>query len=262
MIWLPFLPLLLFLLLPPITAKRMQSLCVLPQRYTIKEYYYKPDDLIIGGNLHLGNYWDPYLDFNKDPYLFYLPYFIGFEYIQGGRRVYPSSFWINPKEFPQFEGLVHLLLYFQWNWVGFIASDSNNGERFISTLWPMLMEKEICLAFTEMVKHDISHLDINKLTLYLKKWVNVEVVLSFGEPDIVEIFLLNMNLIYKSPCPKVWILTSYWKPHTNHLEDSWDVLKDLHGSLHLREHTGDISEFSNSLLSLDPLNPQGDMILP
>ncbi|KAG8127083.1 hypothetical protein E2320_022120, partial [Naja naja] len=244
MIWLPFLLLLLFWLLPPITAKRMQSLCVLPQRYKIEEYYHKPGDLIIG----------------EDSHFFQLS--IGFEYIQGDRRVYPSSFRINPKEFPQFVGLVQLLLYFQWNWVGFIACDSDNGERFISTLRPMLLEKEICLAFTQMVKHYTSHLEIQKFTLHSKKWANVEVILSFGDPDIVERFLLTLNFFDKSPCPKVWILTSYWKPHTNHLQDSWGVLKHFHGSLHLREHTGDISEFSNSLLSLDPLNPQGNMILP
>ncbi|XP_070794966.1 vomeronasal type-2 receptor 26-like [Pituophis catenifer annectens] len=75
---------------------------------------------------------------------------IGFEFIQGDRRVYPSSFRINPKEFPQYVGLVRMLQYFQWNWVGLIVSENENGERFLSTLRPMLMEKEICLAFTQM----------------------------------------------------------------------------------------------------------------
>ncbi|XP_032070928.1 vomeronasal type-2 receptor 26-like [Thamnophis elegans] len=250
MIWLPFLLLLLFWLLPPIIAKRRRTLCVLPQPYKIEEQYYRPGDLIIGGNLHLGNYWDPYLDFNKDPYPFSLPYLptpinyqqfmalvfavreinkdevllpnislgfnmydnanwnkrvslislfllstrdqmvpgykcdqrdtllsviggddpkysmpmasifsifkvpqlsLGFEFMQGDQRLYPSSFRINPKELPLFVGLVWLLLYFQWNWVGFIACDSDNGERFISTLRPLLLEKEICLAFSQML---------------------------------------------------------------------------------------------------------------
>ncbi|XP_070794954.1 vomeronasal type-2 receptor 26-like [Pituophis catenifer annectens] len=52
----------------------MQTLCVLPQRYKIEEPYYRPGDLIIGGNLHLGNYWNPYLNFVKDPYPFSIPY--------------------------------------------------------------------------------------------------------------------------------------------------------------------------------------------
>ncbi|KAM3855458.1 vomeronasal type-2 receptor 26-like [Vipera latastei] len=79
---------------------------------------------------------------------------VGFELTQGDRRVYPSFFRINPMEFPQYVGLVQLLLYFQWNWVGLVAPEDDNGERFVSTLMPMLKEKEICLAFTEMMKSD------------------------------------------------------------------------------------------------------------
>ncbi|XP_060547739.1 vomeronasal type-2 receptor 26-like [Pantherophis guttatus] len=79
---------------------------------------------------------------------------VGFEFLQGDRRVYPSFFRINPKEFPEYEGLVQLLLYFQWNWVGLVANEDDDGELFISSLMPMLKEKEICLAFTEMMKPD------------------------------------------------------------------------------------------------------------
>ncbi|KAK9408930.1 type-2 vomeronasal receptor [Crotalus adamanteus] len=360
---LPLLLLLLFFLLPPIMAKKMQALCLLPQPYKIQEHYYRPGDLIVGGNLHLGNYWSLYLDFKQDPYPFSIPYLptpnnyqhfmalvfavteinknlvllpnstlgfnmydnanwkrrvsvislfllstrdqmvpgykcdqqdtllsiiggdqsqfsmlmasifsifkvpqlsIGFEFIQGDRRVYPSSFRISPKEFPQLVSLVRLLLYFQWNWVGFIASESERGEQFLSTLSPMLMEKEICLAFTQMVKEDVSKAEVHKFTSHSEIWANIEIILSFAEPDIVQTFLwaLNFNSFGKRPCPKVWILTSYWKPHTTHLQNRRRDLKHLHGSLHFRGHSGIISEFSNFLLSLNPLNPQGDMILP
>ncbi|XP_070795423.1 vomeronasal type-2 receptor 26-like [Pituophis catenifer annectens] len=74
---------------------------------------------------------------------------VGFEFTQGDRRLYPSFFRINPKEFAQYEGLVQLLLYFQWNWVGLMVPDDDDGAHFISSLLPMLKEKEICLAFTE-----------------------------------------------------------------------------------------------------------------
>uniref|UniRef100_A0A8C5RRX7 G-protein coupled receptors family 3 profile domain-containing protein n=1 Tax=Laticauda laticaudata TaxID=8630 RepID=A0A8C5RRX7_LATLA len=179
-------------------------------------------------------------------------------------KVYPSSFRINPKEFPQYVGLVRMLLYFEWNWIGFIVSENENGERFLSTLRPMLMEKEICQAFTQRVKHDFSHAEVFKFTLHSKIWANVEVILFFAEPDIVETFLLTLNFksFGQSPCPKVWILTSYWKPYASHLHDRWRALKHLHGSLHFRDHSRNLSNFSNFLLSLDPLNPQGDRILP
>ncbi|XP_032094631.1 vomeronasal type-2 receptor 26-like [Thamnophis elegans] len=78
---------------------------------------------------------------------------VDFEFTQEDRRVYPSFFQINPKESVQYAGLVHLLLYFQWNWVGLVANKDDGGERFVSSLIPMLKEKEICLVFTEILPY-------------------------------------------------------------------------------------------------------------
>ncbi|XP_070591708.1 vomeronasal type-2 receptor 26-like [Erythrolamprus reginae] len=79
---------------------------------------------------------------------------VGFESPWESRRVYPSFFRIDPKDFSQYVGLVQLFLYFQWNWIGLLASGSESGEHFISTLMPMLKEKEICLAFTHRMKDE------------------------------------------------------------------------------------------------------------
>ncbi|XP_070795158.1 vomeronasal type-2 receptor 26-like [Pituophis catenifer annectens] len=51
----------------------------------------------------------------------------------------------------QYVGIVQLLLHFHWNWVGLVAPEDDSGERFISSLTPMIQEKEICLAFTEKI---------------------------------------------------------------------------------------------------------------
>ncbi|KAG8147171.1 hypothetical protein E2320_022866, partial [Naja naja] len=88
---------------------------------------------------------------------------VGFEFSAGDRIDFPSFLWINHKESPQYVGLVQLLLYFQWNWVGLLSSESDNGEHFISTLTPMLKEKEICLAFTERLKYNDFQITLNKL---------------------------------------------------------------------------------------------------
>ncbi|XP_070585165.1 vomeronasal type-2 receptor 26-like [Erythrolamprus reginae] len=74
---------------------------------------------------------------------------VGFEIPREYRPVYPSFFRINPSDISEYVGLVQLLLYFQWNWVGLGTSEDDSAEHFISTLKPMLKEKDICLAFTE-----------------------------------------------------------------------------------------------------------------
>ncbi|KAM3855501.1 vomeronasal type-2 receptor 26-like [Vipera latastei] len=59
---------------------------------------------------------------------------------------------LNPKSSRLMASIFNLFKVPQWNWVGLIVSESEYGEHFISSLVPMLKEKEICLAFTEMLK--------------------------------------------------------------------------------------------------------------
>ncbi|XP_070593274.1 vomeronasal type-2 receptor 26-like [Erythrolamprus reginae] len=346
---LPFL-LLLFCLLPPTTAKRRQAVCVLRNLFRPKEtqHYYRPGDLIIGGNLPLQNVMSSSLpDFQKEPFglrFVSLPIFkkyqqflalvfaiteinkdlvllpnitlglhicdnfrmerkislislsflstrgqmvpsykcdrqdlllsviggdhpktsrqmasifsiykvpqlgVGFEFHLEYRPVYSSFFRINPRDFPQCVGLVQLFLHFQWNWVGLVTSEDESGGHFISTLKPMLKEKEICLAFTEWLKSD--QLSGLLKQLRFKILFKAEVIILFGDSADITVFLtvLNIGIKHGISFKTVWILTSHWK--FTLVEDPSEGLKDLHGALQFREHGGDVSEFRDFLLSL------------
>ncbi|XP_070589386.1 vomeronasal type-2 receptor 26-like [Erythrolamprus reginae] len=190
---------------------------------------------------------------------------VGFEFSQGDRRVYPSFFRINPKEFSQYVVLVQLLLYFQWNWVGLLAPEDDNGERFISALMPMLKENEICLAFSERLKSNDLKMAINQLVHIFLNWSKTEVFILFGDSTVTSSLqgtLAFFEKFKKISFRKVWIFTSHWKLCMDESEGTSKYIKPLHGALHFRDHTGDVSEFSHFLLSLDPLNPQGDVFLP
>ncbi|KAG8127099.1 hypothetical protein E2320_022165, partial [Naja naja] len=189
----------------------------------------------------------------------------GFEFSQGERRVYPSFFRINPKEFPQYVGLVQLLLYFQWNWVGLITPESESGERFISSLVPMLKEKEICLAFTEMMDYDYAEMSNSKFRHVWKILSMCEVIVLFGDSKSIENiqFIVYAQATFKGTSFwKVWISTSHWKPSLMVFHHASTGVKIFHGALHFRDHTRDVSEFRNFLLSLDTLNTQGDIFHP
>ncbi|XP_013910440.1 PREDICTED: vomeronasal type-2 receptor 26-like [Thamnophis sirtalis] len=190
---------------------------------------------------------------------------VGFEFSQGDRRVYPSFFRINASEFPQYVGLVQLLLYFQWNWVGLIAPEDDNGERFISSLVPMLKEKEICLAFTERLKSEESVNVVSRLALLFHTWFKLEVIIVFGDTYSFTTVLQSLCVyehFTKTSLQKVWILPSSWELSVMGSQDVGQFRRHFHGALHFRDHTDDVSEFSHFLLSLDPLNPQGYSFLP
>ncbi|XP_060548689.1 vomeronasal type-2 receptor 26-like [Pantherophis guttatus] len=189
---------------------------------------------------------------------------VGFEFTQGERRVYPSFFWINPSEFAQYVALVQLLLYFQWNWVGLVAPEDDRGERFVSTLTPMLQEKEICVAFTEKLKSNFLNTPKLKILHISETWTKAEVIVLFGDSNSIRNVQVTMSIyehLRKTSFRKVWILTSHWKLSVVSIQDVSKAVKPFHGALHLRPHTGDVSEFSHFLLSLDPLKPQGDIFL-
>ncbi|XP_060548624.1 vomeronasal type-2 receptor 26-like [Pantherophis guttatus] len=288
MIGLPLLLLLLFWLLPPAHAKQMPKIGVLPNTFQIQQEYYRPGDLIIGGNILLSTI--QYLnipDFSKDPSkityslgpipknyqqfltlkfavsevnrngdllpnitlgfhiydnhqternsslislsllsthgqmvpgykcgmknpllsvigsgnpkssrqmasifsIFKVPQLsVGFDFSQGDRKDYPSFFRINPNEIHQYVGLVQLLLYFQWNWIGLIPSESDSGKHFISTLMPMLKEKEICLAFPEIFNYDVAVIKVAG-PLILKMFQEAEVITLFGDSIIISMLL-------------------------------------------------------------------------
>ncbi|KAG8147382.1 hypothetical protein E2320_022490, partial [Naja naja] len=190
---------------------------------------------------------------------------VGFEFSPGERRVYPSFFQINPREFIQYVGLVQLLLHFQWNWVGLVSSEDESGEHFISTLIPMLKEKEICLAFTESLKLDDIQITMRKFLLNFITWSKTEVFILYGGFTVstsIVAAVINYEKIKKASFRKVWILTSHWKVSVEESQEGLKYIQFFHGVLHLRDHSGDVSEFSHFLLSLDPLNPQGDVFLP
>ncbi|KAG8127095.1 hypothetical protein E2320_022111, partial [Naja naja] len=181
---------------------------------------------------------------------------VGFEFSQGDRRVYPSFFRINPEETHQYVSLVQLLLYFQWNWVGLVASKDDSGEHFVSSLVPMLKEKEICLVFPEIFSSDIKELEMQ---LVFKILLEVEVTILFGDSHIIMLVAITLFRYTKSiSLRKVWILPSYCELSVLGSKEMLQFRKYFHGTLHFRDQTRDVSEFSRFLLSLDPLNPEGD----
>ncbi|XP_070795528.1 vomeronasal type-2 receptor 26-like [Pituophis catenifer annectens] len=182
---------------------------------------------------------------------------VGFEIPQEYRPVYPSFFRINPSEFPECVGLVQLLLHFQWNWVGLVTSEDDTGERFISSLMPMLEEKEICLAFNERLEFE--SFDLMRMTLYSKICIKAEVIILYGNsPTIANLMMVLSDLNFEEmPHRNVWILSSNWKFTV--IGNFLKVVKPLHGALQFRDHTGDVSDFSHFLLSLNPLNQKEDL---
>ncbi|KAF7234652.1 hypothetical protein EYD10_18345 [Varanus komodoensis] len=188
-----------------------------------------------------------------------------FNRVQGEKMEFPSFYQINPSEDPQCLALVSLLLHFQWNWIGLVVHNDDAGENFVRTLAPMLKQKDICVAVTEMFKasdeDQILRVDTETLP---SSWLDPQVMVAFGDISVIGQLASWMTFHAeksKVPFRKVWILTSQWEVATDGSLLDGRYLGPFHGALHFTVRRKDVPEFRQFLSALDPLQPQGDVFL-
>uniref|UniRef100_A0A670ZG82 G-protein coupled receptors family 3 profile domain-containing protein n=1 Tax=Pseudonaja textilis TaxID=8673 RepID=A0A670ZG82_PSETE len=120
---------------------------------------------------------------------------------------FPTFYRMAPDEALQYEGLVQLLLYFGWNWVGFIIADDKHGEHFIQIMEPKLSQNKICSEFTERVERNLHFYGglgvvdecIKHVSLFTKKTANA--VIIHGE-NIVFMWLVSTLLLVQIFIPR------------------------------------------------------------
>ncbi|XP_053216275.1 vomeronasal type-2 receptor 26-like [Podarcis raffonei] len=74
-----------------------------------------------------------------------------FESVMNEQTKFPSFYRMVPNEGLQYQGIIQLLLYFGWKWVGLLTPDNEAGEHFLRAIEPMLYKNRICSAFTEKI---------------------------------------------------------------------------------------------------------------
>ncbi|XP_077169349.1 vomeronasal type-2 receptor 26-like [Paroedura picta] len=181
----------------------------------------------------------------------------------------PSFYRMFPKEALQYEGIVQLLLYFRWKWVGLITMDDERGDRFLQTLEPMLSRNEICAAFTEKTARHIEMENIvfqtkgfdSSNTNFLNSKANAVVV--YGETAtimwlatiiFVPIMMEDLTVIEyveRTSVGKVWITGAQVDFAFNPLQKIFDI-ELFHGALSFSVPSKDIPGFHEFLQLIKP----------
>ncbi|XP_066486017.1 vomeronasal type-2 receptor 26-like [Tiliqua scincoides] len=187
----------------------------------------------------------------------------------------PSFYRMVPNEVYQYRGIVHLLQYFLWKWVGIVASDDDNGEKFVQTMMTMFSEYGICTAFStklpaisqisEMAKL-INHIDLeNPLVGWVTSLFNAEVKVYVMNAEIVTTTLLELFIYFytmldgvtEPSIGKVWILTAQWNFSLFSLQRDFDI-QVFHGTLSFAIHSSEMPGFSELLDFLHPKSQPED----
>ncbi|NP_001092984.1 vomeronasal 2 receptor, 48 precursor [Rattus norvegicus] len=125
-----------------------------------------------------------------------------------GTRVQLQS----PYQFPMhttalYHGIIQLLLYFTWVWVGMVVTDDMRGELFLRDITEEMNNHGLCVAFVEKIP-EFSAQDRVTKKAFMERYTSTRVIVGFG--DTYSLLRFVSSIIFHTNFGNVWITTSYW----------------------------------------------------
>ncbi|XP_054850008.1 vomeronasal type-2 receptor 26-like [Eublepharis macularius] len=180
------------------------------------------------------------------------------------RDRYTSLYQMVPNEAYQYMGVVHFLHHFRWTWIGLIAVDNDNGDRFLQAVLPLLSQNKICYSFILRIPKRtykdeilISLLGLQEQYSHLVEF-KANVYFVYGEPPTLPILSMLLytteNWILQG---KVWIITSHWEFESLSIQKIWNT-EIFHGAISFTVHSNQPPGFQKFLHTIRPSWARGD----
>uniref|UniRef100_A0A8C6VL60 G-protein coupled receptors family 3 profile domain-containing protein n=1 Tax=Naja naja TaxID=35670 RepID=A0A8C6VL60_NAJNA len=176
---------------------------------------------------------------------------------------------IDPQYHLQNVAIFHLLLYFQWNWIGMVVQRSESSDHFIQIFNATLAQNDICIQFVKQIVPQISMFNVLPGNLRYVLWTilnsDADVVIVSGDSNSLQSLIVTLHVYEEenqTTSGKVWIVTTQWEFSAIGYHYDWEKLKTLHGALSIMIHTNPVPEFKDYLWALNPHEPHGDVFLP
>ncbi|XP_023354496.2 vomeronasal type-2 receptor 26-like [Sarcophilus harrisii] len=120
---------------------------------------------------------------------------------------FPSLYQMAPRESSLHRGIVRLLVYFQWNWIGLVVFDDMRGEEFLRKVSEEMSKNRVCVSFTEKIpisgRRNKESSEAFRFRILLSE---VKVIVIHTDTDSL-IILATPDTPF-IPTKKVWIVTS------------------------------------------------------
>ncbi|XP_066486339.1 vomeronasal type-2 receptor 26-like [Tiliqua scincoides] len=165
----------------------------------------------------------------------------------------------------QYKGILLLFLHFRWIWVGILAKNDENGERFVQTMSTVFLQHGTCVAFLERLNIIYHPKDLVWLTkmYHIVMKSNASVVVVYEKSILHLRWLLHlpeMGMVTMKPKGKVWIMTAQMELTSLHYQRSWDI-QTIHGALSFTIHSNNILGYQNFIQSRNPSSVKEDIFL-
>ncbi|GAB1291258.1 Vomeronasal 2, receptor 23 [Apodemus speciosus] len=175
-----------------------------------------------------------------------------------GNRVQLHS----PYQFPMhttalYQGIIQLLLYFMWVWVGLVIPDDVRGELFLRDITEELTNHGLCVAFAEKVPEFPAKDTVNR-ERFMERFTLTSVIIAFG--DTYSLLRFVYNIFCNTPFGNVWITTSDWDITTLPFQQNLGYTY-FGGGLSFSVHMDEILGFKDFLRSVQPRKYPHDIFI-
>lgn len=167
----------------------------------------------------------------------------------------PSFSRMAPNEELQYSRIVHLLLHFQWIWVGLITPDDENGGKCIQRLMPMLSQNGICSPLNEKVAtlsqgidaFSSSDLHWDKATQIISSIIKVYIVIGSHSTTVWLTSLIYLYPLFQGirnlSVSRVCIFTVQWMFAKEPMNKAYDI-QHFDGALSFAIQSNEVPRFA------------------
>ncbi|XP_044514862.1 vomeronasal type-2 receptor 26-like [Gracilinanus agilis] len=193
------------------------------------------------------------LDLYKFPQISYGP----FDSILSDKVQFPSLYQMAPKDNSLPQGVVHLMVYFKWNWIGLVVSDDMRGEKFLWEIRGEMVKRGVCVSFTEKIPvSERTHMESHDTFMPRIITSTARVIIVHGDTD--SLMILRHSQLPIVQIERVWIATSHWDITMRPLYSQGHA---FHGSLTFSYLTREIPGFKTFLKTVTPSKYPADALL-
>ncbi|XP_069859367.1 vomeronasal type-2 receptor 116-like [Dipodomys merriami] len=180
-----------------------------------------------------------------------------FDHALSDHNTFPALYQMAPKDTSMAIAIVSLLFHFNWNWVGLLTSQDENGSWFLAELKEQMAKTKVCVAYELVVStQDLSYL-FRVMAVYNKiNNSSASVLIIYGDKDSLISIIMSLEQILMQG--KVCVMNLQWDFT---MKTRYFMLGSLHVPLVFTQHHVDVSGFTDFVKAVNPPKYPEDIFL-